>query len=349
MGWSKRGNGRSYDSLSDYGTIIGFLTGKILDFSTRNRKYRLCDKGHSKQDHDCVKNFQGSAKAMEPDVGGASGNNSIFLKEASLSVRVLIGDEDSSTIAAKSFKELGKKETISHSKKLFTYAVSQNHGKSSQLTYTLRTIPDHVFGHHENCGSWCKSNSEDNSLNHTIQLKDLRLHSKLTDIFSQYANNPAKFSVFASSQANESLNNMMAHKAAKNRSYDLSESADYRSASAVCTRNEGEINLLSVQEKCVYLNPSGPVDSEASNVTGFTGLRNIAGQLYCHGELVSCIHVVGALTSFAEFLNLSSKPCLLVAHNAPFDSSRLLRYIKEHNMINIFLNIVEFLRRSKLI
>lgn len=25
MGWSKRGNGRSYDSLNGYGAIIGFL------------------------------------------------------------------------------------------------------------------------------------------------------------------------------------------------------------------------------------------------------------------------------------------------------------------------------------
>jgi len=32
MGWSKRGNGRSYDSLNGYATIIGFLSGKILDF-----------------------------------------------------------------------------------------------------------------------------------------------------------------------------------------------------------------------------------------------------------------------------------------------------------------------------
>ncbi|KAK0071607.1 hypothetical protein PV326_001052, partial [Microctonus aethiopoides] len=36
MGWSKRGNSRSYDS-------------------------------HPKNDHDCRKNFEGSAKAMEPD------------------------------------------------------------------------------------------------------------------------------------------------------------------------------------------------------------------------------------------------------------------------------------------
>ncbi|CAD6232756.1 GSCOCG00012233001-RA-CDS [Cotesia congregata] len=99
MGWSKRGNGRSYDSLNGYGTVIGFLSKKILDFSSRNRKCRLCDLGHKKDDHDCRKNFEGSAKAMEPDVGAQLLNNSTILQNASVSARVLIGDEDSSTIA----------------------------------------------------------------------------------------------------------------------------------------------------------------------------------------------------------------------------------------------------------
>ena len=64
MGWFKRGNGRSYDSLNGYGAIIRFLTGKILDYRTRNRKCHLCDLGKEETDHDCQKNFSGSAKAM---------------------------------------------------------------------------------------------------------------------------------------------------------------------------------------------------------------------------------------------------------------------------------------------
>lgn len=100
MGWSKRGNGRSYDSLNGYGCIIGFLSGKILDFATRNRKCKLCSNGHPKTDHDCRENFHGSAKAMEPHVGAALVNNSKILKSAGLNVRVVVGDEDSSTIAS---------------------------------------------------------------------------------------------------------------------------------------------------------------------------------------------------------------------------------------------------------
>jgi len=34
MGWSKRGNGRSYDSLNGYAAIIGFLSNKVLDYTT---------------------------------------------------------------------------------------------------------------------------------------------------------------------------------------------------------------------------------------------------------------------------------------------------------------------------
>lgn len=46
----------------------------------------------------------------------------------------------------------------------------------------------------------------------------------------------------------------MAHKAPKNRCYSQSESADYRLASAVCKKNDGENYLLTVQEK-LYLSP----------------------------------------------------------------------------------------------
>lgn len=81
MGWTKRGNGRSYDSLNGYSTIIGFLSGKILDCSTKNRKCRKCDQGRKKEDHDCRLNFCGSAKAMEAAAGVELINHSNILKK----------------------------------------------------------------------------------------------------------------------------------------------------------------------------------------------------------------------------------------------------------------------------
>lgn len=224
MGWSKRGNGRSYDSLNGYSTIIGFLSGKILDYTTRNRKCKKCDLGCSKSDHDCRLNFYGSAKAMEADAGVQLINHSKILKETGLQVRVIIGDEDSSMIAAvrsdepnrkfhkladknhltknfanelykmrNEFKEISKKAVIPHIKKCFSYAISQNKGKPDELAVNLNQIPNHLFGRHENCGMWCNSNK------HTVQLYNEALYNELVKLFNKYASNAPKFSIAASS------------------------------------------------------------------------------------------------------------------------------------------------------
>lgn len=182
MGWSRRGTGRSYDSLNGYGAIIGFLSKKVLDYSSRNRKCKRCELGQPKNTHDCRKNFSGSAKSMEPSVGNELINHSTILRETGLAVRVVIGDEDSATIAAvrkdnaqkifkladsnhlqkhfgselyalrNRYKEMRRCETIPHLKKCFAYAVSQNQGSSRELAETLRSIPNHFFNDHSNCG-----------------------------------------------------------------------------------------------------------------------------------------------------------------------------------------------------
>lgn len=57
--WSKRGHGRRLDSCKGYRTIIGFLSSK---------RYAN-DLGHKKSNYDCRKEFDGRAKAMDPDGG----------------------------------------------------------------------------------------------------------------------------------------------------------------------------------------------------------------------------------------------------------------------------------------
>lgn len=487
MGWSKRGNGRSYDSLNGYGTIIGFLSGKILDYTDRIRKCKFCDLGKSKDDHDCRKNFEGSAKAMEANAGAALINDSKILKEANLAVRVLIGDEDSSTIAAVrrgnpntifklsdsnhlkknfgkdlykliNYKEMKKKGTIDHIKKCFGYAIAQNAGNSENLASALRSIPDHLFNCHENCGPWC--NRKDGTSRQKIILSDNSLYNDLSTLFTKYAVNAHKFSIAASSQANESFNNIMAHKSPKNICYSQSESSSFRLASSVCVKNDGESYLTGVREKLglplgqyttfyakqsdlkrvkryensklpvakkrrilaaqereklkktnesvegiqyqpncgfsepsgtsidyddsllhstdikitpktcnlvyfdletsgfsksdeilqiaascdgrsfsVYINPTKNIDEKAS---AHTGLKNIKGDLYLRGNKVLSIPLKDALQSFLQFLNLSSKPCLLVAHNVNFDKSHLLRAILRCSMVQSFNKICGF-------
>lgn len=125
-----------------------------------------------KDDHDRRKNFEGSVKAMEASAGADLINNSSILKEANLKARVLIGGEDSCTIATvrrgnskkifqladlnhlkknfsrelwkmTNFKEI-QKSNIDHIKKCFSYALAPNAGDSKNLAKTIRNIPHHL-------------------------------------------------------------------------------------------------------------------------------------------------------------------------------------------------------------
>ena len=68
MGWQKRGKG--YNSNAGQGAVMGLHTGKVLDYTTRNKTCRTCQ--YAKQNntdpphHDCRMNHAGSSKSMEP-------------------------------------------------------------------------------------------------------------------------------------------------------------------------------------------------------------------------------------------------------------------------------------------
>ena len=42
-GWQMRGSGRSYNSFSGHGSLIGRKSGKVIDFETRIKKCRICE------------------------------------------------------------------------------------------------------------------------------------------------------------------------------------------------------------------------------------------------------------------------------------------------------------------
>ncbi len=67
MGWQKRG--RAFNSLTGHGAVMG----KVMAFSSRNKRCRYCDSPRGKENitctkHDCRKNHTGSSKIMETDV-----------------------------------------------------------------------------------------------------------------------------------------------------------------------------------------------------------------------------------------------------------------------------------------
>lgn len=100
MGYSTRRSGRTYDSMNGYAAFLGRETSKAIDYLTTNRGCKMCALGHPKSDHDCRLNFIGSAKAMESFAAASMTSNSKIFKEHNIEAGILIGDDDSSTIAA---------------------------------------------------------------------------------------------------------------------------------------------------------------------------------------------------------------------------------------------------------
>ena len=93
MYWRTRSG--MYNSRSGSGCIIGYNTGKCIDFATRNKDFRFCSvaaqKGAQINPHDCRKIFSGSSKAMESSVC-----EELFRKEQ---YKVMVTDEDGSSEA----------------------------------------------------------------------------------------------------------------------------------------------------------------------------------------------------------------------------------------------------------
>ena len=118
MGWSTRGNGRSYNSLCGTAAIIGFFTKKVISYVTFNRKCYKCSRGQPKNSHYCRQNYVGSAKGMEPMAAmQLVSDNEIFVG-ARIELGIFIGDNDStathrarSSVSYNTVKQAGKNHT----------------------------------------------------------------------------------------------------------------------------------------------------------------------------------------------------------------------------------------------
>ena len=255
--------------------LVGYHSGKIASYAVRSKNCRMCQLGHSKNDHDCRKNYAGSAKSMEPDMAIELFTKNKLFDETNVYASVIIGDDDSSTIAGvrrNATHEIEKWSDFNHALKsltsalyamklpqklieyfsrCFSNAVKQNKGEPSKVKMALETVVPHAFGNHSNCGEWCKyhelkENYRHNNLPHGKPLTDARLRENLEKLFSRFANNAPKLAPCASTQANESINNIVASKNPKARHYSASESLCYRVAAAVCQKNIGSTYVTNV-------------------------------------------------------------------------------------------------------
>ncbi|XP_046408211.1 uncharacterized protein LOC124172766 [Ischnura elegans] len=285
MGWQKRGNGRSYSSLTGHGCLIGIHSKKVLSFGTRNAACKACS--YSNVDHDCRRNWSGSAKAMEADLAVELLTTSTPLKAAQVKVGTIVCDEDSSTIA-KIRRDVGNVEKVSdinHAKKnlgnalyglrmthkqltptvikylqrCFGYALQQNRGNPASLRKAIMNIVPHSFDCHGECGPWCGFVKDPVTYFHRglprgLGLEGETLCASLNKVFEKFGNIANSLAPCGSTQGNESFNAIVASKAPKSRHYGSSESNDYRVAAAVCQKNVG-VGYVADVKKSLMLSP----------------------------------------------------------------------------------------------
>ncbi|KAK2578741.1 hypothetical protein KPH14_001033 [Odynerus spinipes] len=238
MGYSKRGSGQQYDSLNGYSAIIGALSRRVLDY-TRNRKCHACDLGLGKDVHDCRMNFHGSVKAMEASAAVELITQSKILTEKNVEVGVFIGDDDSSSIRA----------VRNATDRIIVKQSDRNHASKGVRNVLYKTANDkNVKGmsadaikYLHRCYTYAVAQNQGNSTALAASLRNIPYHA-----YDQH-DNCGKWCGY--------LNAVMARKAPKALCYSLSESADYRYASAVCQKNEGEKYVHSVLQK-VELSPA---------------------------------------------------------------------------------------------
>ena len=104
------------------------------------------------------------------------------------------------------------------------------------MAAAIRNITNHAFNDHSNCGSWCGYVQNSESYKHSIigdGFQNPKLFDALKCLFDVLATKTDRFAAGVSSNANESLNIIIASKAPKSRFYGGSASYDYRLAFAI--------------------------------------------------------------------------------------------------------------------
>ena len=275
-----------------HASFIGAKTGKLIGYEVRCKKCAICEAAArlkiEVRQHDCRKNWSGSAKAMEPDLAVSMLNT---FKDKDASIKTITMDDDSTTIARartevdpsvskisdrnrtnKNFTKklydlqkekkytLLKNKTISHLQKCFSYALAANKENPLELKSNLEAITPHVFGDHSLCReSWCgflkdQSKYRPKNLPYSKYLHGEDFRNDLNAIFMDYANQSERLCNLGSSQSNESFNNSVASKAKKSNYYGGSESLCYRVAAAGCQKNIGPSYMVDVSYSSIYDN-----------------------------------------------------------------------------------------------
>ena len=263
-------------------SMIWKETGKIVGYGARSKFCKTCDNASRQNkpppDHDCRKNWTGSAKAMEQDIVIDMLQT---CKKKGANVTTIIADDDTTTISSvrkninpnikkksdknhvkknignalyalrSKHKKLKNPKIIKYIQKCLNYMLAQNEGNPEGVENGLEAICRHPFGDHSHCqSSWCNHIENPNAkyvaFPYGKRLKDIPLQLALSDLFRAYKGQSHKLSSMGSTQGNESFNRSVASKAPKSQFYSGSASLNRRLASAVAQKNLGHMYLIRV-------------------------------------------------------------------------------------------------------
>ena len=266
--------------------MIGALCKKVLAYANDNKLCRVCDiaekEGKEPRPHDCRRNWFGSSKAMEPHMATEMVKE-INREHPDCKVGTVVGDDDASShahllkevdeeldklsdknhvrknngkeliVLSNKHKRILTKNVINYLKKCFGYMLVQNKNNPQGIIDGLDAIVLHAFGDHSKCveDSWCgfkkdPVNYRHSSLPNGQPLKGDNLKADLLKLFGSYKASADKLADLRSTQANESLNMLIARCAPKCQHYSGSESLGFRLACAMCLKNDGYTSIPKV-------------------------------------------------------------------------------------------------------
>ena len=290
FGWDKRGSGFKYDSHSGRGSLIGNQTNKVLGYSVLSSYCSMCARGLKPDNHVCAKNYEGSAKGMEPKAAVDLCLKNPDLDNAGVRVKKLIGDRDSSTMAAlrrESRHEIHKiidinhntksvnnalwklkkekhrfltTDTINYLKRCVAYAIKRNAGNVEAVRNAILNIENHTFGEHGACGDWCRAKGNPNyplkflpdkrSFSDPVWRQDLRT------VLQSQADDANELATAVSTLQNESFNHMCNASAPKSKHYCGTQANLFRVSAAVCCKNLGAHSSVEKVLTKAQLSPS---------------------------------------------------------------------------------------------
>jgi len=138
--------------------MIGYYLHKVMGYFTRLKECAKCEAGHDPADHDCRRNYFGSAKFMEADMSSELVNRNPSLDRDNVQISTTFADDDASTISTirkDALHEIEKWSDLNHATGCFVKAIDKvpslrDQGTIDDLEYmfsiAIRTHKDDVEG-----------------------------------------------------------------------------------------------------------------------------------------------------------------------------------------------------------